>query len=366
MVSDGLYKLCTGKESVSALLAEDPTLAPGDAWKKLYGSYVPTSKSAARSEGNSDEHSISAEELQRAAECGNWGPSQPSELFLKIYHDALGPVDQDIASAMVSPSLMGSCGVVPLTIISVVPDIMRHMSNMIVRAEKEVYLATNYWQNSVASSYITNAMKELSTRAGKRGERIPEEIPNIDLQVMNYHRPMLGTYHCKYMVVDRKYAVLQSNNIQDNDNIEMMIQLEGPIVDSLYDMALISWHKALEPPLPSYKSPASQGGIGSFGETSHHEMFYQAGIQANAISDAQAADARGIHSKNLIPGENDELLEGERLANLSNDASYNPSPARNIIEHAANTPHLPPLDDVNIKCASSGLNNEQERLGKDA
>jgi hypothetical protein len=37
----------------------------------------------------------------------------------KIYHDALGPVEQDPAAAMVSPSLMGSCGVVPLTIISV-------------------------------------------------------------------------------------------------------------------------------------------------------------------------------------------------------------------------------------------------------
>lgn len=37
----------------------------------------------------------------------------------KIYHDALGPVEQDIAAAVVSPSLMGSCGVVPLTIISV-------------------------------------------------------------------------------------------------------------------------------------------------------------------------------------------------------------------------------------------------------
>jgi hypothetical protein len=127
------------------------------------------------------------------------------------------------------------------------------MSNLIVRAEKEVVLATNYWQNSVASKYVTNAMKELSRRAGIRGERIvmkiqydrgapkqlfqnhyivplaeytgkdvgipsPEEIPNIDLQVINYHRPLLGTFHCKYMIVDRKYAVLQSDNIQDNDN----------------------------------------------------------------------------------------------------------------------------------------------------
>lgn len=189
---------------------------------------------------------------------------------------------------------------------------MRHMSNLIVRAEKEVILATNYWQNSVASKYITNAMKELSRRAGERGEKIvfkleydrgspkqllephylvpekeylgkavalphPDEIPNLDLQVMNYHRPLFGTFHCKYMVVDRKYAVLQSNNIQDNDNLEMMIHLEGPIVDSLYDMALISWHKKLEPPLPSHNSPAVQGGIGSFGDKSYETIFSQEG-----------------------------------------------------------------------------------------
>lgn len=85
MVSDGLHKLCTNKESVSALLAENPTLAPVDAWQQLYDSYVPTSKSAAGSGRDSEEeHSISAEELQRVAECGNWGPSQPSELFLKV------------------------------------------------------------------------------------------------------------------------------------------------------------------------------------------------------------------------------------------------------------------------------------------
>lgn len=189
---------------------------------------------------------------------------------------------------------------------------MRHMSNLIVRAEKEVILATNYWQNSVASKYITNAMRELSRRAGERGERIvfklqydrgspkqlldnhyfvpekeylgkavalpaAEDIPNIDLQVMNYHRPMLGTFHCKYMVVDRKFAVLQSNNIQDNDNMEMMTHLEGPIVDSLYDMALISWHKKFEPPLPSHDSPAVLGGLRSFENKGHDEIFDQSG-----------------------------------------------------------------------------------------
>ena len=69
------------------------------------------------------------------------------------------------------------------------------------------------------------------------------------------HRPMLGTFHCKFMVVDRKMAILCSNNIQDRPNMEMMCHLEGPIVDSIYDTALISWHKAMNPPLPRLSHP---------------------------------------------------------------------------------------------------------------
>jgi hypothetical protein len=30
----------------------------------------------------------------------------------------------------------------------------------------------------------------------------------------------------------------------------MMVHLEGPIVDSFYDMALLSWANAMDPPLP--------------------------------------------------------------------------------------------------------------------
>jgi phosphatidylserine/phosphatidylglycerophosphate/cardiolipin synthase-like enzyme len=102
---------------------------------------------------------------------------------------------------------------------------------------------------SDASTLITDAMRELSKRAGLRGQKIvmkimydrgnpkqaihnhqhvapseystgkvcipgPEEIPNIDLQVINFHRPTFGTFHSKFMVVDRKYGVVSSNNIQ--------------------------------------------------------------------------------------------------------------------------------------------------------
>ncbi|KAK3352582.1 hypothetical protein B0T25DRAFT_606549 [Lasiosphaeria hispida] len=301
-LSNRLVELCTSSQSVSSLLAENPNLPPGEAWDRLFGSWKdpkPANHDARKENGSGQPEGESEDELRKAAKCGNWGPTQPSELFLKIYYDALCTLEDDPSQGMVSPSLMGSCGVVPLTVISVIPDIARHMANAIVRAEKEVYLATNYWQDSVASKFITDAIRELNRRAGQRGAKIvmkiiydrgspkqllephyivsekeytgknvnvphPSEIPNIDLQVMNFHTPLMGTFHSKYMVVDRKIGLLQSNNIQDNDNLEMMIHLEGPIVDSLYDVALLSWHKQLDPPLPSHNTPAAQGGLGSW------------------------------------------------------------------------------------------------------
>ncbi|KAI0132618.1 hypothetical protein BJ170DRAFT_255175 [Xylariales sp. AK1849] len=305
-LGETLTQLCQSNDSVSSLLAKDPTLSPGEAWKKLYHHHTtrPHGSEAVRDIGRG---TVESDQLLQAQSCGKWGQHQPSELFLRLYHDTLCTLNENPTHGMVSPSLLGSTGVVPLSIISVIPDIVRHMSNLIVRAEKEVILATNFWQNSVASSYITNALKELSRRAGQHGVKpivkiiydrgspkqllephyivsekeytgkavgIPakHEVPNIDLQVMNYHDPMLGTFHSKFMIVDRKIGIVQSNNIQDNDNLEMMVQVEGPIVDGLYDMALLTWHKKFEPPLPSYNSPASEGGISAF-VPDHDEIF---------------------------------------------------------------------------------------------
>lgn len=85
----------------------------------------------------------------------------------------------------------------------------------------------------------------------------PEKIPNVDLAVVNFHRPPLGTFHSKFMIVDRQIATVSSNNIQDNDNLEMMSHLEGPIVDSLWETFLIAWHNKLEPSLPCRDSSAA-------------------------------------------------------------------------------------------------------------
>lgn len=87
------------------------------------------------------------------------------------------------------------------------------------------------------------------------------EIPNVDLQVINYHRPVVGTFHAKFTVIDRRMALIQSSNIQDNDNLEMLSHIEGPIVDSFYDAALLSWGKALDPPFPLLNSPAKDAPI---------------------------------------------------------------------------------------------------------
>jgi len=196
----------------------------------------------------------------------------------------LHALDADPLAGLISPSLLGSSGVIPLSIVSITPDIMRHYAELIVCAKAEIILATYHWEHSAASSALAAALRNLSkcveARKGAKvvmklmydrsnlkqavknrivvkpvhwsriGLPTEDEIPGVALEVINYHRPLLGTFHAKYLIVDRRVACLTSANVQDRPNIEMMVQLEGPVVDSIYDMALISWSNAMNPPLP--------------------------------------------------------------------------------------------------------------------
>lgn len=96
---------------------------------------------------------------------------------------------------------------------------------------------------------------------GKNQLPHPSEIPNIDFEVTNLHVPLLGTLYTKSMVVGRKVAVIESNNTEDNDNVEMMTHLQGTIVDSIYETALITWGLSLHPPLSSANTPANARGL---------------------------------------------------------------------------------------------------------
>lgn len=356
-IHDKVYAYCTAARSVSSELALDPSKSPKHISEKLYGGQHPAVVQLPQAH---ERKPASKEDLQRARASGNWGSAEPSELFLQCFHDALCALNHDPLEGMVSPSLMGSTGTIPLTIIAPLPDIARHMSNLIVRAEREVFLATNFWIASDASRLITDAFLELSKRAGQRGQRVvvkvmydrgnikqvldnhqimtveqytaamvklpsPSEIPNIDMEVQNFHRPMLGTFHAKYMVVDRKLAVVQSNNIQDNDNLEMMTHIEGPIVDSLYDTALLSWEKELKPALPCLDTPATALNWSTFDDSTFRALFQESGSKVPNATQLQNGGTSTMRDGN-VSSQNEFVppSQNEGFPNTQNEVSSMP------------------------------------------
>ncbi|CAF1637567.1 unnamed protein product [Adineta ricciae] len=224
---------------------------------------------------------ITKKELDIAAEFGRF-PYRPSNLFLKIFYNVIRTLEYDPLGGRVSPSLIGSSGIIPLTIISTIPDIMRHYYQVIVNAQKEILFATMYWERSESANVIRRAFQDLDKRANAEHRHViiklmidrpnitntvqyhsilrptkwsdydlpaPDEIPNISLEVHNYHHFIMGTFHSKFLIVDRRVVLLNSNNIQDRPNLEMMSQYEGEIVNSFYDTFLISWSIPFQPNL---------------------------------------------------------------------------------------------------------------------
>ena len=164
-----IEQLCANPASVSSKYAEDPAQSPGQVAEQLYGTHH-LQTSTAKGPGLKD--TFSAEDLEWATRCGKFEGTKPSDLFLSAFHDLLQCLDQDAMANCVSPSLCGSTGFVPMTIIAPLHDQLRHMSNLIVRARSEVLLATNFWKKSKATTFVNDALIELSNRAGERGERI--------------------------------------------------------------------------------------------------------------------------------------------------------------------------------------------------
>lgn len=271
MSSQSIIGLCQHPATVSSELASHPAKAPSEIADELYKfrpRHVPDI---------TFQHEREAVEM--AAQCGRWR-ERPSDLFLLAYADALKCLNKNPLSGMVSPPLMGSHGTVPLTIIAPLADVARHCAKMIVKARKEVFFVTCVWSPSEAQRLIKNALIDLSKRAGERGQRVavrmmydqagpshmfeahqrikpetydnkhvqlptPDEVPHLDLQVSSLHTVLMGTLHAKFCIVDRQAAMVMSNNIEDNQNLEMLTHLEGPIVESVYDSAVITWGKAL-------------------------------------------------------------------------------------------------------------------------
>ena len=122
-LTDQIYGLCRNHSSVSSLLAENPSITPGEAAKKLYH---PDTISISEGHPPHERKAATEDELEKAYQCGRFH-TRPSDLFLRIFHDSLMPLEHDPLMGCCSPSLVGSSGVLPLTIIGPLPDICRHM-----------------------------------------------------------------------------------------------------------------------------------------------------------------------------------------------------------------------------------------------
>ncbi|KAK8865996.1 hypothetical protein IAR55_001147 [Kwoniella newhampshirensis] len=288
---------------------------------------------------------LNGAEIDQVRKCGQWGQAEPSALFLNVFAQSLRPLETDPLKNLCSPPLMGASGVIPLSIISVIPDIIQHHADVIVRAEREIFLATNFWEASSAAQTIVDAFKELSRRVIERkgpkvviklmydrgnprqmvnphqsvdqktytGDKVklpaPADIPGCLLEVQNYHEPPVGTFHAKYMVVDRKVALLGSNNIQDRVNVEMMSHIEGPIVQALYDMALLSWSNAFSPPLPLLGHPPTYlpGGKENYDFGTAHPVIGNKGDLDSAASKSREILAQ--HHAQEMDGNDGQSME---------------------------------------------------------
>lgn len=92
MLSDRIVKLCQETATVSLEYAKNPSESPTDIAKRLYGHCKPASKHDFLGVAWPP---LSPTDLEQARQCGKWVPTQPSNFFLQIFHDALTTLDAD-------------------------------------------------------------------------------------------------------------------------------------------------------------------------------------------------------------------------------------------------------------------------------
>ncbi|EPS38903.1 hypothetical protein H072_7331 [Dactylellina haptotyla CBS 200.50] len=123
MIPECVQQLCTAKESVTSLMNQDVNLTPSKAYDKIVPQRVPTAVSALMQKhsgktGDRSYDNITEADLEVARKCGRFEGTEPSKLFLKIFYHVLRTLEKDPRAGVVSPSLLGSTGVLPLTIMS--------------------------------------------------------------------------------------------------------------------------------------------------------------------------------------------------------------------------------------------------------
>lgn len=84
MIHPKVHALCLNDKSVSAELAKDPRQEPGEICKKLFHVNIEEDIAEHWKRSHDKDKEPSGADLASALECGKWGGSTPSELFLKV------------------------------------------------------------------------------------------------------------------------------------------------------------------------------------------------------------------------------------------------------------------------------------------
>lgn len=80
MIPPKVYELCRNGKSVSGELAQNPSEAPSKAAKRLFGVHLEEEVVGERLHKPKE----GANDLEQALECGKWGETRPSDLFLNV------------------------------------------------------------------------------------------------------------------------------------------------------------------------------------------------------------------------------------------------------------------------------------------
>lgn len=120
----------------------------------------------------------------------------------------------------------------PSDSVNTVSGALRDLSRKVVEAKRpKVIVKIMYDRGSLEQIWNAHAPVKSS---GWTPLDLPakEDIPGLDLEVIvsgttsalgkvinadpgqNFHKMLLGTFHCKFLIVDRKVVLLNSNNIQ--------------------------------------------------------------------------------------------------------------------------------------------------------
>jgi phosphatidylserine/phosphatidylglycerophosphate/cardiolipin synthase-like enzyme len=154
-----------------------------------------------------------------------------------------------------------------------------HIIPAILKAQNEVILVTCFWAASATRDSLHTALLELSAKALESASRIrvqicfssnslarnmllptpkdgqrykteqwtnlglpsSSEIPGLDLTIMRKFFWPFGIIHSKYVIVDRKFAIMPSCNVSWERWFEAAVAMEGPVVDRLCSFHANFW-----------------------------------------------------------------------------------------------------------------------------